>query len=67
MTNRIICPFSYEPSVKEVPEDVEDKESSIDMISDSSMKDAFKDKTLVSFWMLTKIKHLSFFNKHYNV
>jgi len=41
--------FSYEPSDQEVPEDMEDKESFIDMISDSSMKDAFKDEILVSF------------------
>ena len=53
----------YESSDNEVPEDVEDKESFIDMVSGSSMKDAFKDKTLVSFWMSTKIEYPSLFKQ----
>lgn len=58
--NWIRNPFLYESSEKEVPEDVEDRESFIDMVSDSSMIDSFKEKTLVSFWMSTKIQSISF-------
>jgi len=54
--NWIRNPFLYESSDNEIPDDVEDKESFIDMASDSSMKDAFKDKTMVSFWKSTKKK-----------
>jgi len=38
-------PFLYESSDKEFPEDMEDKKSFIDRLSDSSMKNTFKDKT----------------------
>jgi len=61
--NWIRNPFLYESSDNEVPDDVEDKQSFIDMVSDSSMKDAFKDKTLVSFWMSTKKEYPSLFKQ----
>lgn len=38
---------------KGVPEDVEPKECFIELITSSSMEDAFKEKSLVSFWMST--------------
>ena len=45
-------------SVKNVPEDVEEKELFIGMTSDSSMKHLFeKKRTLESFWMVTKSEY----------
>jgi len=43
--NWIRNPFLYDND-NEDPDDVVDKKSFIDMVSDSSMKDSFKDKTL---------------------
>lgn len=42
---------------------MEDKELFIEMISDNSMKDPFKDNTLVSFWMSTKLEYPYFFKQ----
>lgn len=50
------------PFSGEVPQDVIAKECFIDMTSDSSMKDSFKDKTL-SFWMGTKTEYPSLFKQ----
>lgn len=53
--NWIINPFSYD-FIDEVPLD---KESFIDIISDSSLKDAFKVETWVLFWMSKNIEYPS--------
>lgn len=39
------------------------KECFIDLISDSSMKDAFKEKSLIDFWMGTKTEYPSVFEQ----
>lgn len=39
------------------------KECFIDLISDSSMKDAFKEKSLIDFWMGTKTEYPSVFKQ----
>lgn len=51
------------PFSGKVPQEVIAKEAFIDMTSDSSMEDAFKKKTLLSFWMGTKAEYPSLFQQ----
>lgn len=51
------------PFSGKVPKEVIAKEAFIDMTSDSSMEDDFKQKTLLSFWMGTKAEYPSLFQQ----